>query len=45
MATVSEEEFQDFYNEETEYQDAQDTFEDTYVDAVIEGNANDDDDE
>ena len=42
MATVSEEEFQDFYNEETEHQDAQDTFEDTYVDAVEQGNAEDD---
>lgn len=42
--TPTSEEIQDFYNEETEYQDVQDTFEETYVDAVEIGNANDDDD-
>lgn len=41
MATPTEEEFQEFYNEETEHQDSQDAFEDAYVDAVEEGNAND----
>ena len=41
MATITEGEFNDFYNEETEHQDLQDAFEDAYVDAVIEGNAND----
>lgn len=42
MATVTEEEIQEFYQEETEYQDSQDAFEEAYVEAVIEGNANDD---
>ena len=45
MATISEEEFNEFYNEETEHQDAQAAFEEAYVEAVIEGNANDDDDD
>lgn len=45
MATVTEEELQEFYQEETEYQDSQDALEEAYVEAVIEGNANDDDDE
>ena len=42
MSTVTEEELQEFYQEETEYQDSQDAFEDAYVEAVIEGNVNDD---
>lgn len=42
MATPSSEEIQEFYEEETEYQGAQDAFDDAYVEAVIEGNATDD---
>lgn len=42
MATPTHEEIQDFYKEETEYPDSQDALEDAYVEAVIEGNANDD---
>lgn len=42
MATPTHEEIQDFHKEETEYQDSQDALEDAYVEAVIEGNANDD---
>lgn len=42
MATPTHEEIQEFYKEETEYQDSQDALEDAYVEAVIEGNANDD---
>lgn len=42
MATISEEEFNEFYNEETEHQDSQDSFDDAYAEAVIEGNADDD---
>lgn len=41
MATPSAEEIQEFYKEETEYQDAQDSFEEAYVEAVIQGNADD----
>ena len=43
MATPSSEEIQEFYKEETEYQDPQENFEDIYRDAVDAGNANDDD--
>lgn len=42
MATPSSEEIEEFIKEETEYQDAQDAFEDAYVEAVIDGNAKDD---
>lgn len=41
MATPTSEEIEDFIKEETEYQDAQDAFEDAYVEAVITGNASD----
>lgn len=41
MATPTSEEIEDFIKEETEYQDAQDAFEDAYVEAVIAGNASD----
>ncbi len=44
MSTPSSEEIQEFYEEETEYQDAQGAFEDAYVEAVISGNEEDDDD-
>ena len=43
MPTPSAEEIQEFYQEETEYQDSQDSFEDAYCDAVEAGNASDDD--
>ena len=43
MATPTPEEIEEFYNEETEYQDPQDAFEDAYVEAVITGNEEDDD--
>ena len=42
MATLTHEDIQEFYIEETEYQDSQDALEDAYVEAVIEGNADDD---
>lgn len=42
MATPSSEEIQEFYQEETEYRDSQDAFEDSYVEAVIEGNNKED---
>ena len=45
MPTPTHEEIQEFYKEETEYQDAQDALEDAYVEAVIVGNASDDDDD
>ena len=41
MATPTSEEIEDFIKEETEYQDAQDAFEDAYVEAVITDNASD----
>lgn len=43
MSTPTPEEIEEFIKEEQEYQDAQDAFEDAYVDAVISGNATDDD--
>lgn len=42
MAIPTSEEIEEFIKEETEYQDAQDAFEDAYVETVITGNANDD---
>lgn len=42
MAIPTPEEIEDFYKEEIGYQDPQDAFEDAYVEAVIQGNANDD---
>lgn len=45
MSQPTSEDIEDFIKEETEYQDSQDAFEDAYVEAVIEGNANDDDDD
>ncbi len=42
MANPSSEEIQEFYEEETEYQDSQDNFEEAYVEEVIHGNENDD---
>lgn len=41
MGTLSSEEIQEFYEEETEYQCSQDAFDDAYIEAVIEGNASD----
>ncbi len=41
MTTPTPEEIEEFYKEETGYQDAQDAFEDAYVEAVISGNEND----
>ena len=41
MAIPSSEEIEEFIKEETEYQEVQDAFEDAYVEAVIDGNAND----
>jgi|GEM_PF-3239936 len=41
MAIPTSEEIEEFIKEETEYQDAQDAFEDAYVEAVITGNASD----
>lgn len=41
MATPTPEEIEEFYNEETEHQDAQDAFEEAYVETVIKGNEND----
>ena len=40
MATPTPEEIEEFIKEETEHQDAQEAFEDAYVEAVIAGNAN-----
>ncbi len=45
MATPTHDEIQDFYKEETEYQTAQDKFEDDYPEIVITGNADDNDDD
>ena len=42
METPTSDEIEEFIKEETEYQDAQDAFEDIYVEAVITGNASDD---
>lgn len=42
MATPTSDEMEEFIKEETEYQEAQDAFEDAYVEAVIAGNASDD---
>lgn len=42
MATPTSKEIEEFIKEETEYQDAQDAFEDAYVEAVIAGNDSDD---
>lgn len=41
MAIPTSDEIDEFIKEETEYQDAQDAFEDAYVEAVIAGNASD----
>lgn len=41
MAIPTSEEIEEFIKEETEYQDAQDAFEDAYVEAVITDNASD----
>ena len=45
MLQISEEELIEFIKEETEYRDSQDVFEDTYVEAVIEGNNSDSNDD
>ena len=42
MAIPTSDEIDEFIKEETEYQDAQDAFEDAYVEAVIAGNDSDD---
>lgn len=41
MATPTHEEIQDFYKEETEYQTAQEKFEEDYPEIVVQGNEDD----
>jgi len=41
MATPTPEEIQEFYLEETEYQTAQEQFEEDYPEIVIQGNTDD----
>ena len=45
MATPTHEEIQDFYKEETEYQTAQEQFEEDYPEIVVQGNEDDNDDD
>ncbi len=44
MAIPTQDEIQEFLREEIEYQNPQDDFEEAYIEAVIQGNENDDDD-
>lgn len=41
MAIPTHEEIQDFYKEETEYQTAQEQFEEDYPEIVVQGNEDD----